>query len=115
MVDEHRRHPSREGAVIGAIIMLLGIVLLLDQAGIIRWNGLWSFWPFALIIGGLVKLTRRQDGHREGGWLVFIGAWFLLNEMHVLRYGESWPLFLVAVGISIIWKAVVRPSNVSAE
>src|SRR2546428_10298213 len=107
MIEEHQRPPSPEGAVIGAAIILLGIVLLLDQVGIITWNGLWSFWPFALIIGGLVKLSRPQEGRREGGWLVFIGVWLLINEMHVLRYGDSWPLFLVALGVSIIWKALV--------
>jgi LiaF transmembrane domain len=115
MLDQPRQSVSPEAAAIGAVIMMLGVVLLLDQAGIVRWSGGWTFWPFALIGGGLAKLlTRREDGSRAGGWLLFIGVWLLLNDLHVLRR-NSWPLFIVAVGISIIWKALTRPSNANVE
>ena len=38
----------------------------------------------------------------------------LLNEMGVLRYRDSWPLFLVAIGVHTMWKAVRRPTPPSA-
>lgn len=31
-------------------------------------------------------------------------ARLLLNRLHVLRLRESWPLVLVAIGISMVWK-----------
>jgi hypothetical protein len=30
----------------------------------------------------------------------------LLNETGVWRFRDSWPLFLVAIGISVVWKEV---------
>jgi hypothetical protein len=32
----------------------------------------------------------------------------LLNEMDVLRGRDAWPLLMVAFGVSIVWKELVR-------
>ena len=80
------------------------------------WRPGWNLWPLLLIGFGLARFVQpRQDGTREGGWFMFIGAWLLLNEMHVLRFRESWPLFLVAIGVQTMWKAVRRPTPPSAS
>jgi hypothetical protein len=42
--------------------------------------------------------------------LIFIGVWLLLNEMRVLRFRDSWPLILVALGVHTMWKAL-RPAQ----
>jgi len=39
---------------------------------------------------------------------VFFGVLMLLDEMQVLRFRDSWPLLLVAIGISMVWKDVVQ-------
>jgi len=71
------------------------------------------FRPFWVMTSGAVELfgaglilTNRMA--ELGGWLIFIGGWLLLNEMRVLRFRDSWPLVLVALGVHTIWKAVVR-------
>lgn len=104
-----RPNPGWAGVVIGLMIAGLGVVLFLDQTGLFGWRMSWSLWPFLIIGLGLARFsTPRPDGTREGGWLIFIGTWLLLNEMRVLRFRESWPLVLVALGVHTIWKAVVR-------
>jgi hypothetical protein len=105
MTDDPRRRTNRGGMLVGLMIMLLGATLFLDRAGVIDGFDYVNIWPVAVIIIGLVKLSqRRDDGRREGGWWVFFGAWMLLNQMHVVRLRESWPLFLVALGVSMVWK-----------
>ena len=70
----------------------LGLVLFLDQTGLFGWRMSSSLWPFLIIGLGLARFsTPRPDGTREGGWLIFIGTWLLLNEMRVLRFRDSWP------------------------
>jgi hypothetical protein len=102
-------NPGWAGIVVGLMIVGLGVVLLLDQTGMFGWRGGWNLWPLLVIGLGLARFIQpRPDGSREGGWLIFIGVWLLLNEMNVLRYRESWPLFLVAAGVHTMWKAVVR-------
>jgi hypothetical protein len=101
--------PGYGGMMVGLVIVLVGIVLFLDQTGVLGWTPTWSFWPLLLVMMGLARFAQpRADGGRDGGWLIFIGLWLLLNEMRVLRYRDSWPLFLVALGVHTMWKAVRR-------
>jgi hypothetical protein len=111
-----RPNPGWAGVVIGLTIVGLGVVLFLDQTGLFGWRMSWSLWPFLIIGLGLARFsTPRPDGTREGGWLIFIGTWLLLNEMRVLRFRDSWPLVLVALGVHTIWKAVMRRTPPSAS
>jgi hypothetical protein len=109
MPDFDRRANGFQGALIGFIIMGFGVVLLLDRAGMIGEVGKRSFWPLVVIGVGLVKLaTRRDEGRLDGGWWLFSGGLLLLDQLRVLRFRESWPLILVALGTSMAWHAVVR-------
>lgn len=101
--ERHRRNVG--GMLFGLMIMLLGAALFLDRTGVIDGWGYVSVWPIVLVAVGLVKLSQpRTDGRREGGWWVFFGVWIFLSQMGVLLLHESWPLFLVALGISMVWK-----------
>jgi len=106
------QHSRAAGIGIGLTIAGLGILLLFDQTGLLGWHPRWSVWPFLLIVFGIARFAApRPDGSRNaGGWLIIIGVWLLLNEMRVLRFRDSWPLILVALGAHTIWKAL-RPGR----
>jgi hypothetical protein len=111
---DNPRQPNLVGIVIGLIISALGVAILLDRMGIVAIFGMHvvNFWPLLIICFGLLHLLKeRPDGRREGGWWVFLGVWLLLNDMGVLRYRTSWPLFLVAIGVSIVWNAMFARSR----
>jgi hypothetical protein len=106
---EPRRTRNIPGLLIGVILMALGLGLLLDRTGVIAELGWHVFWPSVLIVLALIKLASpRHDGHRDGGWMLFIGVLLLLNQLDVLRFQQSWPLFIAAVGVSIVWKEIVQ-------
>ena len=105
------RAPEWTGILVGLTIVGFGLILLFDQTGLFGWQPSWSVWPFLIIGAGLARFaTPRPDGSREGSWLIFIGVWLLLNEMRVLRFRDSWPLILVALGVHTMWKAL-RPGR----
>jgi hypothetical protein len=109
------RPRSRAQVTFGLAVMLLGAVMLADR---LDWTNLHinvPFWPFFLIFLGLARLKdRRIDrrGHvrvnRVGWWLMFVGAWGLVNEYRLFgaHYGHSWPLLLIGGGIMVVWQAV---------
>jgi predicted membrane protein len=95
--------------VIGVSVMLVGVLLTLDQAGLLRARDILRFWPVALIALGAVAAAQAQDRSRMavGMLQMFFGTWLLLTTMHVLparSWRLFWPLLLVFTG----WMLVVH-------
>lgn len=52
---------------VGALLLLLGALLLLDQMGIIR-GGVWDyFWPAAIIAVGLSMIANHARNKKHNG------------------------------------------------
>ena len=105
MTSDIRHRRNTTSLAFGVAIMLFGVTMFLDQLGVIDGPDYAIFWPLVVIAIGLVKLSQpRHDGRRHGGWWVFFGSWMLLSQLHLIWLRESWPLLLVALGISMVWK-----------
>src|SRR5262249_41212758 len=100
------------GLIFGGLIVLVGIALLLDNMGILRFYDVWSFWPVILIAIGLARVLEASSNaaYLWGGTLAGIGALLLLNNLHFIRFDFSmiWPLALIGFGLSLFWRAVER-------
>jgi len=87
----------------GMTAVLIGVILLAGQL-----NVAWSFgrlWPVIFIIVGMSRfLTKDVEGYRgNGGWFLFLGLIFLLHTYRILRMHDSWPLFIVAAGLGMMF------------
>jgi hypothetical protein len=95
--------------ILGAGIVALGLVFLLDNLGFIYIREAWDFWPALLIIFGLSKLAqpRGASGRIAGFIFTVVGAAWLLDNLRVLRFDlwDYWPLLLVFIGVSMVWRA----------
>jgi predicted membrane protein len=92
--------------VIGVCLVLVGVVLALDQLGLLYANHLLRFWPAALIIIGLVMLQRREgQSALRALVLIVVGGWLLLNTLGLVSL-DVWeffvPLLLVFFGARIM-------------
>jgi predicted membrane protein len=103
--------------VVGVFLVLMGVVLALDQLGLVQADHLLRFWPAALIILGLVMLQR---GERQGALralvLIVVGGWLLLNTLGLVSldlWGFIWPLLLVFFGARIMMRSQGSGSNAS--
>jgi hypothetical protein len=99
--------------VAGLMLMGVGTALVLARFGVLETRSAWlQVWPLLLIGLGVGRLLApRTDEPRRGWGPLLIGVWLLLNELHVWRAGDSWPLFLVAFGIRIVWTAMMVPAR----
>jgi len=105
--------------IIGVFLVLMGVVLALDQLGVVQANHLLRFWPAALIILGLLNLQR---GERQSALralvLIVVGGWLLLNTLGLVSldlWGFIWPLLLVFFGARIMMNNQGSRSNASRD
>ena len=99
--------------VFGFAVMAVGLLLTLDNLGVLEARHYWRYWPVILIVGGLAKTVEsmRECGRPVGAGLVLIGVGLLLANFGVFQIRQLWPLFLLALGASIVWKALSRPGG----
>ncbi len=95
--------------IIGGSLIAIGGVLLLMNVGIIERFPVWKFWPIALIVLGIARMTqpfRRADGF----WLFALGAWLQVSFLRLwgMGFGDTWPVLLIALGIFWMWGAVEK-------
>jgi hypothetical protein len=94
------------------LLIALGLLFLTSQLQ--AWTGLHigRLWPFVLIALGVGFLLFPGEGSRWPGglWLIFVGGIFLLHTYRVVSIRDSWPLFLVATGLSVLAGGVRRPA-----
>lgn len=97
----------------GAILLLLGILVLLQVIGVYNF-GL-AFWPVVLLLLGVVIIWESLSfGWTSwvllglGLWVGSIGLFSILKNAEILAIGGGdiarygWPLILVAIGLSIL-------------
>jgi hypothetical protein len=102
---------DRNSIGMGLVLITVGLIFLADRQG---YGGFGRFWPLLLIVGGASKLFFPSDSDdkscrdsRSGGiWLLLVGVIFLLHQNSIWRIGETWPLFIVAGGIGIIFSGI---------
>jgi len=117
----------RTGAIIGgAFLLVIGGTLFLDRSGLADISLGRLIGPAALIILGMVVLVenggfvcgrretlpdgttrtnvRRGDGFAGGLWLLGLGCWMLVSQLHLfgLEYRTSWPLLVILSGIIML-------------
>lgn len=125
------RSAMQPGAIVGgAFLLVVGGTMFLDQRG---WGDL-SFrhviGPACLIILGMLMLVnngafvcgrrermpdgtlhmnvRKRGGLTGGLWLLGVGCWMLVSQLHVfgLDYHTSWPLLIILSGTIMLARGV---------
>src|SRR6202167_1032142 len=84
----------------------MGVVLALEQLGVLEAHHVLRFWPAALIIIGLVMLQRTEKHSALRPLiLIVIGGWLLLNTRGLVSL-DLWefivPLLLVLIGARVM-------------
>ena len=94
---------TRKGDIaIGATLVLTGIAVVLDRAGVLHWRDQWTLWPLILGGIGLARLVQSFPGEPKQGLLFLTAAgWLLLSESGWVSMEESWPIAVIALGLIV--------------
>ena len=105
------KHKNRQNSWMGFVLILVGALFLLDKFTPLNFGGVISdWWPAIFIIIGLLKF---QSKDRSAGLIfILIGAVFLLTTLGNVELSsilKLWPLILIFIGLSMVFKG--RRSN----
>jgi hypothetical protein len=107
-MDQSKRY-SYGHIGVGLFLICVGIALMLDKFDILNAGPIWHYWPIIIIAVGIGRLLDAQFGYdyRKAFSMIFIGSWLLVTELHIygLNYHNSWPILLIGIGISMLWKS----------
>ena len=94
---------STKHVIWGLMLIGLGVALLARQMHLSWAQDLWRLWPIVFYAIGAARLSSlRASGTAEGIWFMFLGTIFFLHTYEGLRLRDSWPLFIVAAGVSML-------------
>jgi len=113
LVGIHLGNRSYSGALIwGLGFIFVGVILLLDNMGIISIHSVWRFWPVILILAGATNLPRRENRF-WGIILIIAGVVFQLNQLGLAHFGWAvlWPALLICIGVMIMWGSLEARGN----
>ncbi|MBV1776136.1 cell wall-active antibiotics response protein [Burkholderiaceae bacterium DAT-1] len=101
--------------IIGAFILIFGLISLLDNMGILRTNVFEVFWPLVLCALGVARMTRPGNGDQRtfGMILIGLGAFLVLHNLGYIAAGMHvfWPVVLILVGLRIMSRSSRRGSD----
>ena len=100
------------GAVLGIAVLTVGVVLLLDNLGVMDAEDVIDFWPMLLVLVGFSHFLRPRGSRRwlAGSIFIVVGALIQLSNLGLLFFDpfDLWPALLVIAGISLILKPFRR-------
>jgi predicted membrane protein len=115
--DGKARRPAISGQLVfGAVVVIVGMSLLLDNLGIIESSrDILRFWPLALVAAGISDLfgARGQGRAMRGTLLTAFGGLFLLNNIGAVSFSvfQLWPLFLILFGVQMLSRSLSPPKR----
>ncbi|MBC3807352.1 hypothetical protein H8K52_08345 [Undibacterium seohonense] len=99
---------SQQRLILGAFIIIIGALALLDNLRIFNTRDLLQFWPTVFVVAGAIKLSQAntRSGYIIGGGLIAAGTIITLNRLGLInfRMRDWWPLLMIGAGVLVIFK-----------
>ncbi len=126
--DPNANAPYHRNLPTGAIwLIALGFIFLIGHAPVFRVFHGRLFGPLLMIAIGVWMFVRRmaETGHgleNDGSdfyrwrlshalngalWVILIGVLWMLNSLHVLSWANSWPIYMIAAGVLMIFRRTI--------
>lgn len=108
-----RYNPSQ--VVLGAFVLIIGTLFLLDNLRIFSTRDIIAFWPMVFVAAGSLKLyqahtSQDRRGYVIGGLFVLLGTLMTLHQAGVIhfRLRDWWPAILIVIGALVLWRGLAR-------
>jgi len=104
---------GRSGSVLmGIVLVALGVLFLLQHQGIVPEDTFYHIWPLIFVLVGAAHLfgPRTAKDRVWGVLLMLFGLVLTFSEFGYsqFRFHRIWPFALIAVGIFVLWSALLE-------
>jgi predicted membrane protein len=106
---------NQSQVLLGAFVLILGALFLLDNLRIFSTRDIIAFWPMVFVAVGGLKLyqshaSNNRAGYVIGGVFVLVGLLMTLHQAGVIyfRLRDWWPAILIAVGAFLLWRGLAE-------
>jgi predicted membrane protein len=101
------------------IVIAAGVVLLLNQVGVLRPGLIHHFWPVLLVVVGLARMvtTDQTVDRLWAGGLILLGVVLEVNRLGIAHIGLEvfWPLLIIGAGVILLWHTLAGKTAVGTE
>ena len=117
-MNGHEGHPPGRGVtprlVLGLTIMTAGLLLAMDNLGILDAGAFFRYWPLGFVALGIARLASPPHQRQGGLFWLLIGLILLGFTSGFMSFQRLWAILLVFVGGNIAWRAL-RPRTPRSE
>jgi predicted membrane protein len=103
---------AAHGAIGGAIIVVVGLLLLLNNLGILHVRDIWDFWPLILVVFGVARIVKSCSPASIvwGSVVAGLGVLLFLDNLSMFRlnFNFVWPVILIGLGLTKLMSAQQR-------
>ena len=114
-----KKYSMTSQAVIGSIVLVLGLILTLGNFGIIEASAVLRYWPVLLLLFGGVKALQPGPGAGRlfGAAVAVLGVFLLLDRLEIVGFDvwALWPVLLMGIGASLVLKTRRRGDSTRGE
>jgi predicted membrane protein len=100
---------NNNSASIPALLLIAaGVLFFLDNLGILPIANLSAYWPMAIAVFGALQVSHARSAcAMVWPWtMIALGILLTLGNLHIIHadWGNIWPIFLIAAGVSMLLK-----------
>jgi hypothetical protein len=110
MHDESGRHGITPQLVAGLVAMAVGLLMVLENFGLLQARRIVPFWPVALIGVGTYRLydSLRRRARPAGHVMALLGIGLLLANFGLIRAWQALAAFLLIAGATLTLRSLRR-------
>ncbi|NRR30595.1 hypothetical protein HSX11_10380 [Oxalobacteraceae bacterium] len=106
----HRPHSAPAQIVVGILVIGLGLLLLLDNLGLLDFRYSLHFWPLVLVFFGIIKVvqSRSTASVMVGGALILFGVLLTLRAVGLIYFSFRvlWPVLMILAGVAVVYRSI---------
>ena len=117
--ERRQTYAPYRGAMAGTLIIAAGVLLLLNNMGIMRFHDIWDFAPLVLVVVGGIKVMEAQGrpvGSIFGAILVGVGGLWFASNMDWFQIDPRLigPIAVMLVGAIFLIRAIERQRYIAS-